>query len=318
MRYWALLATLSLACFFLAHAAFGVVMIALAQCLHSMEMPPRQAAFTFFALRIVPAVLAVVFVSTIAIPSFLRFEPAAANEEFSVPLLAFATLAAIAIGGVALRTISMLWRTHQIVQDWQRRAEPIDLVGVPIDAYRLEQSRPQMAIVGLFRPKLFISSGALELLEPEELQAAIAHEAAHHRAGDLWRQLTVRSLPDVLPGTKFFSGCERMFFRSVEESADEHGAQLSGHAVELASALVKFGKYSSADPAPFGAYLVPQGHEAELAGRVTKLLRGHAVHANLRIPAAAILLFTLAVVLVDLHHDALLLQTHHAMELLVK
>jgi Zn-dependent protease with chaperone function len=316
--YWALLATLSLACFFLAHAAFGGVMIALARRLHSMEMPPRQAAFTFFALRIVPAVLAVVFVSTIAIPSFLRFEPAAANEGFSAPLLAFALLAAVAIGGVALRTLSMLWRTHQIVQDWQRRAEPIDLPGVPIDAYRLVQSRPQMAVVGLFRPKLFISSGALEVLEAEELQAAIAHEAAHHRAGDLWRQFIVRSLPDVLPGTRLFSNCERMFFQTVEESADEHGAQLTGHAVELASALVKFGKYSSAEPVPFGAYLVPQGHEGELAARVTKLLRGHPVHDNLHIPAAAIMIFTLAVVLVDLHYDALLLHTHHAMELLVK
>jgi Zn-dependent protease with chaperone function len=318
MMYWALLATLSLACFFLAHAAFGAVVIALARHLRSMEMPPRQAAFTYFALRVAPAILAIIFVSTIAIPSFLRFEPAAANEEFSVPLLGFSLLAAIAIGGVAFRTFTMLWRTHQIVRDWQRRAEPIDLPGVPIRSYRLVQSRPQMAIVGLFRPKLFISSGALELLEPEELQAAIAHEAAHHRAGDLWRQLTVRSLPDVLPGTKFFSGCERMFFRSVEESADEHGAQLSGHAVELASALVKFGKYSSPEPAPFGAYLVPQGHEGELADRVTKLLHGHAVHANLRIPATAIAVFAAAVVLVDLHYDSLLIHAHHAMELLVK
>jgi Zn-dependent protease with chaperone function len=318
MMYWALLAALSLACFLLAHSAFALLAIAVVRQVRNLEMPPRQASFTFFALRTLPAFAALLLVGVIAIPAFLRFEPAAADEEFTIGLLALAALAAVTLAGVALRTILMLVRTRQIVRKWARNATAIDLAGVPLNAFRLEQAKPQMAIVGLFRPRLFISSGALELLDAEELQAAIAHEAAHHRAGDLWRQLTVRSLPDVLPGTRFFSECERQFFRNVEESADEEGAQLSGHAVELASALVKFGKHASPEPAPFGAYLVPQGHEGDLASRITRLLRGTTVAANLRIPGAAAVIFTLAVVLVDIHYDRLLIQAHHAMELLVK
>jgi Zn-dependent protease with chaperone function len=318
MMYWALLAALSLACFLLAHFAFAVLAIAAVRKVRNLEMPPRQAAFTFFALRTLPALAAVLAVAVIAIPAFLRFEPIGADEEFSVPLVALAILAAITLTGVGARTILMLSRTRQIVRNWERTATAIDLAGIPIKAFRLEQAKPQMAIVGLFRPRLFISSGALELLEPEELQAAIAHEAAHHRAGDLWRQLTVRSLPDVLPGTRFFSECERQFFRNVEESADEYGAHASGHAVELASALVKFGRYSSPEPLPFGSYLVPQGHEGELAARITKLLRGTTVAANLRVPGAAAVLFTLAVALLDVHYDRLLIHAHHAMELLVK
>ncbi|HEX7581168.1 MAG TPA: M48 family metalloprotease, partial [Thermoanaerobaculia bacterium] len=67
----------------------------------------------------------------------------------------------------------------------------------PPDLLLLDDPEPQILCRGMRRPRLVVSRGAVELLLPEELRAALAHELAHQEQGDLrtgWLLLALRAL----------------------------------------------------------------------------------------------------------------------------
>jgi Zn-dependent protease with chaperone function len=318
MMYWALLAGLSFACFFFANAVLSGIAVAIASRARGAALPSRQAANVFFALRTAPALLALCFVLGIGVPAFLRHEPAGTNEQFSLALAIATAMGGLILTGVVSRALVLLVRTRMAVRIWQQSATQLSIPGVRLPIWCLDDARPRMTVVGLLHPRLFVSKGALNLLRPSELQAAIAHEEAHHHAGDIWRQFAVRVLPDLLPGTRAFADCERMFLRSMEEAADERGAVRSGRPVDLAAALVKFGKYAAPEPALLGAHFLSHEHAPVLAQRVHRLLATRASARNTRIPMAAITLAGAAVLLLQQNYSSVLLHMHHAMETLVR
>jgi Zn-dependent protease with chaperone function len=313
--YWALLIALSLGTFVVVHTIAALIIACLLRSLSVEDLPAERSATALFCLRCLPLLSAILAVALFAVPAFLRHEPMRTEEHFSAQTLGLAALFMLMAGLVLLRAIRLLWHTRSIVRSWEETAVRISsALEIPVLHY--EQTRPQMAVVGLLRPRLFVSSGAFALLSAEELRAALAHEAAHCRSRDLWRQFIVRLLPDVLPGTRFFAACERRFLKSVEESADESGARASGNALGLASAIVKIAKFADAHPAPLGAYLVSA--ETELSGRVKRLLKPEGAKGQ-RLPRFAITAtITATALLLSQHYDGLLYQAHHALELLAK
>jgi Zn-dependent protease with chaperone function len=100
----------------------------------------------------------------------------------------------------------------------------------------VEEPGPVLFCVGVRRPRLVVSRGALALLDGEELRGALAHELAHLRAGDpalSWVAMASRSLLFFNPVAQVVA---RALARDAEWRADE-AAQCDRLA--LASALLK-------------------------------------------------------------------------------
>lgn len=110
----------------------------------------------------------------------------------------------------------------------------------------IEDRRSQAFCAGYLRPRIYLSSGALERLSRPQLGAVVAHERHHMRRRDPLRILLARVLGDSL----FFMPVLRRLaerYRALSElAADEEAVHRAG-AGALASALLAFGERG--DPA---------------------------------------------------------------------
>ena len=119
-------------------------------------------------------------------------------------------------------------------------------------AWLIEDSRPQAFCAGLLRPRVYVSSGALELLDPAALRAVLAHEHQHARRRDPLRLAAARVLTSAL---FFVPGLPRLIQRQralAELGADE-AAVLSarGDRSALASAMLSFASVDGEQTAGF-------------------------------------------------------------------
>jgi Zn-dependent protease with chaperone function len=116
-------------------------------------------------------------------------------------------------------------------------------IALPI--YEIDSATPMMALVGIVRPRLFITRGVLDALTSEELGAAVAHELGHWRAADNLKRLAMRAAPDLLMASPTSRLVERRWAAAAEHDADQRAADASDVPERrrvrcaLASALVK-------------------------------------------------------------------------------
>jgi Zn-dependent protease with chaperone function len=219
-------------------------------------------------------------------PAFLLHEPAQADERPGIVASALAALGVLLLGAAVARAARTWLATRRLIAEWSRDAEPIHLPGQPAPAFGIAHAFPVVAIVGVWRPRLFIARRVLQALTPDELQAVLAHEACHLRAGDNVKRWLMACAPAL--GFRPLAGrLEREWEEATEIEADR-GA---GGALELASALVK-----TARLAPAGADLrVPAAAfhgGGSIARRIDRLVSGsradRAGHPVLRILVAAV------------------------------
>ncbi|HEV2943548.1 MAG TPA: M56 family metallopeptidase [Solirubrobacteraceae bacterium] len=119
----------------------------------------------------------------------------------------------------------------------------------PLDrAWVITDDRPQAFCAGLLRPRVYFSTGALELLDAPALAAVLAHEHHHAIRHDPLRLACARVLA---AGLFFIPAMRRLVQRQdalAEISADEAAVLTAG--VErsgLASAMLSFSQASGAD-----------------------------------------------------------------------
>ena len=109
-------------------------------------------------------------------------------------------------------------------------------------AFRLVQDAvPQAFCIGLARPRIYVSTGALAELSAAELHAVLVHERQHRRRKDPLRLMMLRVLEHALP---FLPGLPRIADRYAalaEVAADEAALARTGDRRSLARALVMFG-----------------------------------------------------------------------------
>lgn len=230
-----------------------------------------------FALRIVPPIGSLVCVMTLLLPAYIAHEPQDSAETVSVKL---ALLALLSISGIALALWRGLatWRaTRRLAADWMLHAEPIQLHGISIPAYKLKHSFPVIAIVGVVRPRLFVATHLIEQLEAEELSAAVLHEKAHLAARDNFKRALMRACGDMLAVVPCGRTLERLWKEASEAAADEYAARVGGSAfaLSLAAALIKLARLipESAKPTlPAGAFLFGEAGTS-LESRVQRLTR---------------------------------------------
>ncbi len=234
-----------------------------------------QARFVFI-LRVFPFVVALVCVGAFLLPAYLLFEPHSSEEIVSVKLALLASASGIGIALAAFRLFGTWWRTRRLVADWVKRGASVNIDNVDIPAYRILHPFPVVAVVGMFRPRLFIASQIFQSLGEAEFRAVIAHEYGHLQAFDNFKRAILRVCRDLLI-FPFDHSLDRVWAESAESAADEYAAQIGGAstAVDLASALIKIARIAprGAKPAiPAGAFLL-EAETADVTCRVRLLLQ---------------------------------------------
>ena len=219
-----------------------------------------------FALRVVPALLSILVVVFLLVPSYLAYEPRHTNENVSVKMGILAFLSAIGLGLAIVRSFAAWRATARLTADWLLHSERITLAGIDIETFRIDHAFPVIAIVGVWHPRLFVASHVLEMLTPEEITASVAHENSHLSARDNLKRGLLRACRDALLIVPSGRSLDRAWSEAAEEAADESAARRAHDvALDLASALVKIARNipNGARPAmPAGVFLIGE----ELAG----------------------------------------------------
>lgn len=111
----------------------------------------------------------------------------------------------------------------------------------------LDRLQPVACCVGLLRPRVMLSTGAVARLSEEELRAVLVHEEAHSGRRDPLRltlALVTSRMLAFLPGAPQL---RRSYAELLEVAADEQASRRVGSA-PLAGALVAFAEHGGPTP----------------------------------------------------------------------
>ncbi len=168
------------------------------------------------------------------------------------------------------------------------------MVLTPPEVVFLDSPAVLLSCRGVQRPSLVVSRGALEALDAEELEAAVAHELAHLARRDVltsWLLFAARVLQPFNPMVHVVA---RALARDLERRADLHAAGVTGHPLALASGLIKVLRASRPPRERVGRMkaLFERARVREVEARCRRLLRPPAAEAQrwarLRVGATAV------------------------------
>jgi Zn-dependent protease with chaperone function len=229
-----------------------------------------------FSLRTLPALLAFLSVALLLVPSYLAYEPrhTAESVSFKLALLAFISATGIAVS--IYRGLATRRATANLMADWLRQGKPLQIAGIDIEAYQIEHAFPLIAIVGFLHPRLFIASQVLEILGPEEIAAAVAHENGHLAARDNLKRGLLQACRNALLIIPSGRSLDQAWSEASEEAADDNAARLGyGMALDLASALVKIARnipHGARPTMPAGVFLLGDEETKGIKSRVRRLI----------------------------------------------
>jgi Zn-dependent protease with chaperone function len=172
-----------------------------------------------------------------------RLSYPAANLDAVVVLV----LAALGLAAIAM---TILGSMRELAADRSFRRRLAAAVPRPFnDALVIDDPGPQAFCAGLFRPRVYVSSGAVALLDESALDAVLAHEAHHARCRDPLRLAVGRILARAL---FFVPGLRELVARQqalAELGADESAINAAAeHRSALARAMLTFAD----SPGPVG------------------------------------------------------------------
>jgi Zn-dependent protease with chaperone function len=224
------------------------------------DQPAAVATGRVFAASVLLGLLGLVsavFVITRLFESW-RVSSAPASHVISI-FGARLTYPAANVGAIVVTVLAGLgllmagaaaWRlARELIADRSFRRALAATPPAPLEgAWVISDERPQAFCAGLLRPRVYFSTGALELLDAPALAAVLAHERHHARCHDPLRLACGRVFA---AGLFFIPAMRRLTQRQdalAEISADEAAVLTAG--VErsgLASAMLSFSQASSAD-----------------------------------------------------------------------
>lgn len=163
---------------------------------------------------------------------------------FSWPALTVAALATLSVAAVALAVRSVVRQTRDVKRFLQRFEviEPLNVDGMLV--LLIEDEHPQAFCAGLFRPRVYLSTGAMITLDDAELQAVLAHERHHQQRRDPLRLLVARAVSDAFFFLPLLRQLSQRYAALAELAADEAAVAAVGNRSILASALLTFGERS--------------------------------------------------------------------------
>lgn len=270
--YYAICITFGLATLFVVSSAGTCVVLLGGRRLSDLlrSWPAGIRAEFLFALRMFPLIAALLITFIAAVPGFFILEPLGTGEGVTPGLAALAFAGATSAVAVVLRAAVLLRQSALLERRLISASEPI--AGLARHrCYQTKASGPVLAVAGIFRPTIFVSSDIVAMLSGPELQAALAHEIAHVSAADNLKRFLM-----VVCGTPFGTARDdlrRSWTVASELAADARAVTSRDSALELASALVKVGrlKLSAQNFCPLMSYLVAAEDVHELRSRVDAL-----------------------------------------------
>jgi BlaR1 peptidase M56 len=272
VNYWARLAWLALASFFLLHLPIAsVVSLAVPRLVRFASLlQPRIGARLLFISRLVPWIVALVVVAAVCIPSYIYFEPEAAGEQIGPLCIAAALLTLLLLISSTMRAARAVVQSSRHMCRWRRDAHPEPLAGCM--ALVIENNVPFLALAGILRPTLIASRGLLNTLDDTELDAAVGHEQAHRVSRDNMKRLLMHCAPGLLPFFPGFTALEQAWAKLAERAADDRSVRGNRErALHLADALVRVARSGCVpQPPALMTPLLPEG--TDLRQRVDRLL----------------------------------------------
>jgi hypothetical protein len=267
--------TLALVWFLAVNAGTALVVFAVATRLTKRRAVGAPALW--LGLRLLPAIASLAFVAVVFVPAYLKYEPRDFVEGFD-PALAAVAIAGLAVcAASALRGLVAWARASQRARAWARAARPLALPHTSMPVYQIDVDAPMMALVGILRPRLFITRDVVAALTAEELRASVAHEIGHWRAADNLKRLAMRAAPDVLAAARMARVIERRWVAAAEHVADGRACDASDAGERarsrcaLASALVKVARLSP-NVTPLAEPISTLVDGGDIASRVHNLL----------------------------------------------
>ena len=262
MSYLGMAVVFAAIAFVVANAVLSIVTVAAWPLLRDRLRRPAA----LLVLRLLPSSGGLA-AAGLALPAYLAFEPQRAGERASVALVTFiATAAGLVAAGIVRAAASWL-TTRRIERSWRSVAEPGTIGGLRVE--RVPTALPFAAIVGIMRPRLYVSGLLMDVLTSEQRAAVLAHEAGHRRALDNLKRALIRLSPDVLSLTRTGRSIEAAWSAAAEEAADDHAAAAVGR-LAVADALIAASRL-----APVRLATVVNFCDAgTIAHRVTRLLEG--------------------------------------------
>lgn len=244
MRFWALATVATLSAF--AVSAFAAALLARfaggALARRAARMPAPRRARLLFAIRILPAAMAITSAFAIALPIFLWFEERDTVEPVSRTLAFAAAFGTCLLARGAWRAVAAWRATAAFVGAAERCGRRLDGLEARLPAYAIEDAFPTVAVAGIFRPRLFVSERVLREFPAPEIAAMVAHECAHVAARDNVKRLLMRASPDLFA----HAGVERAWAAAAEEAADATAATMGASVrLDLARALVRVARLAA-------------------------------------------------------------------------
>ena len=209
-------------------------------------LPARPRARRLLALRLSPAVLGALASASVALPSFLEFEPRDTSEEPGRVLLALSVVGLALCVLAAARVIRASAKTRRILEAWSRGSTPTRLEGVALPIVRVEADLPIVALSGWRRPGLFVSARVLDGFERRLILAITAHESGHHRAWDNLGRLLLAGGADPLVACATGRQMAAAWEAAAEEAADDDAVASGTDPSDLAEALVSVARLAPA------------------------------------------------------------------------
>jgi Zn-dependent protease with chaperone function len=302
------LASLCLSSFLAVNFVTGLLLTALSgQAVGwAARMEARIAARFLFALKISPAVLGLFTVLALCIPSYLWLEPEASQEQLGWVCIA-ASLGCLGIGfDAAVRCREALRKSAKFLKTCEASGASVTLSGeralvIPADRTTV--------LAGILRPVVVVSRGLLDLLSPEQIEAAVLHERSHRISRDNLKRLAIVLAPGIFP----LRAIEQAWQKYAEWAADDLAvAGDPNRCIALAEALVRVARCGVAAVSP---PLATSLLGADLEARIERLLNHPAPKPPIPwIPAAAAA-FSAAVILL---RPATLNVVHRALEALIR
>jgi Zn-dependent protease with chaperone function len=141
----------------------------------------------------------------------------------------------------------------------------------PAAAVVLDDPRPAAYCVAGRPAAIVLTSGALQVLDPPQLGAVLAHECAHLAHGDHLLQTLTQGLAAAFPGVPLFTRGAAEVARLTEMGADDSAARVSSRPALVAALLaIATGTAVASAGVPGGA-LAAAAHS--VPARVERLLR---------------------------------------------
>jgi Zn-dependent protease with chaperone function len=171
------------------------------------------------------------------------------GQRLSYPAANASAIIVTALAGLGLLMAALAVRgvVRELVADRSFRRAVAARSPRPLhEAWVIDEPRPQAFCGGLFQPRVYFSSGALELLDAPALAAVLAHERHHALRRDPLRLACGR----VLAQSLFFTPALRRLLQrqhSLSEMSADEAAVLStgGDDSALASAMLSFSQATS-------------------------------------------------------------------------